>query len=190
MKRILPLILAAGCGLGMTSIAHAQAAPVESGTVDYAGTGCPGGTANISTTASDKNAASDLLFDNFTVRNDRKNCAITIPLKVAAGYQVAIPQLTLKGYIAANTQVSLSLDAFFAGQSTTAVTRNIQGNGNFAEAFNTSPNASNWSNCGDSVNLRINVAMIGKGSGTANLDTLEFDKPSSQSLVTYRACQP
>ena len=189
MKRILPLILAAGCVLGMTSIAHAQAVPVESGAMDYAGTGCSSGTATISNTASDANAAIGLLFDNFTVRNERKNCAITIPLKVAAGYQVAIPELMLKGHVAANTQARLSVDAFFAGQSTTAVTRNIQGNGNFAEAFNTSPNASNWSTCGDSVNLRLNVALIAQGAGEANLNTLEFDNQSPLSLVSYRACQ-
>lgn len=190
MKRILPLILAAGCALGMTAIAHAQTAPVESGTVDYAGTGCPGGTANVSHTTNDKNAAIGLLFDNFTVRNERKNCAITIPLKVAAGYQVAIPELTLKGYVAANTQARLSIDTFFAGQSTTAVTRNIQGNGNFAEAFNTSSNASHWSTCGDSVNLRLNVALIAQGTGEASLNTLEFDNQPPLSLVSYRACQP
>jgi hypothetical protein len=187
MKRILPLILAAGCVLGMTSITHAQAIPVESGAIDYAGTGCPGGTANVSNNASDKNAASGLLFNNFTVRNERKNCAITIPLKVADGYQVAIPTITVKGYVAANTQAKLSVDAFFAGQSSTAITRTIQDNGNFEQVFK-ADSPSNWSKCGDSVNLRINVALIGQGAGEANLDTLEFDNQSLPSLVTYRTC--
>lgn len=45
----------------MTAIAHAQTAPVESGTVDYAGTGCSGGTANVAHTTNDKNAIG-LLF--------------------------------------------------------------------------------------------------------------------------------
>jgi hypothetical protein len=182
MKRILYLILAAGCAVSMASSTHAAA--IEVGALDYAGTGCPSGTASITDTATFA-----IAFKQFTARNARKNCAITLPIKVAKGYQVSTPNLAIKGYVATNTTGSLSVDTFFAGQSTTAITHNIQGEREFVESFNNATNP-NWSKCGDSVNLRINVAMIGHGSGEATIDTVNFANEDLLSALNYRTCQP
>ena len=79
-----------------------QAADLQLGQPDYAGTGCPGGSAAVS--LSPDQTSISILFDQYVVEAggaksyERKNCNIAISVKVPQGYSVSVFAINYRGF--------------------------------------------------------------------------------------------
>ena len=173
--------------LAAAASAPSYAAPtVTLGTPSYGGSGCPAGSA--STTISPDGQELSVLFDKFIARQGRKNCALTIPVRVPQGFQVSIYTMDYRGYVAPRTTGKLTTDYFFAGQATAPITRTLVGEVNYSERDTISTMVNVWSRCGDSVNMRVNAAMAASGAGDATVDSVDVAHAGLIYYLKYRSC--
>ena len=156
------------------------------GDPDYGGTGCPAGTA--SATVSPDGQELSVLFDQYVANNGRKNCALTIPLHVPNGFQVAIYTMDYRGYVAPRTIGKFTTDYFFAGQRSTPSTKTFRGETNYSTRDTIGTMTNVWSRCGDNLNMRINTGMVASGRGDASVDSVDAAAGIIYH-IRYRACR-
>ena len=138
---------------------------------DYGGNGCPAGSASV-TVSSDAQELS-ILFDQFiadgtNVRERRKSCNLTIPMKIPQGFQISLSSVNYVGNISHETTGRLRAEYFFAGQRGPVFSGTFTGETD----YNVRHKPDIWSDCGASVNMRVNAAIVANGSGTAAVHSL------------------
>lgn len=146
------------------------AAGLTLGTPTYGGSGCPAGSAAVSVSPDGKEIS--VLFDKFIVKNSRKNCGLTIPVTVPAGFQISLFTIDYRGYVGPSTTGRLSTDYFFSGQLTRPSVKIINGETDYSLRDNVG--AVTWSACGAKDNMRLNVAMAGSGPSDATVDSTDI----------------
>ncbi len=182
--KIMGTLIAASV-LTLAAIPSAQAASITLGTPSYGGSGCPAGTA--STTVSPDGKELSILFDRFVARQGRKGCALSIPVNVPQGFQVAIYTMDYRGYVGPRTVGNFTTDYFFAGQQSTARTKTFRGETNYFSRDSILTMQNVWSRCGDSLNMRVNVGMAATGPNDATVDSLDAAAGLIYHLQ-YRTC--
>ncbi|MBE9216055.1 DUF4360 domain-containing protein [Plectonema cf. radiosum LEGE 06105] len=172
------------------SVAPAFAQPkVQIVGANYGGSGCPAGSASV--TVSPDGQELSILFDGYVAdasakpAERRKNCNLTIPVKVPAGFQVSVYKFDYRGYVAPATTGRLTAEYFFAGQRGPKIVRNIRGEKDYLASDNIQTLV--WSRCGDSVNMRVNSGLSATGRGIASLDSVDVSH-GLKYLLKYRAC--
>jgi hypothetical protein len=162
----------------------AHAAPIaQVGRPDYAGNGCPAGSAQFSVSSDGQNyilrptqLVAHTGADNGK-RVDRKSCMLVIPVKVAAGYSVGLVS-RISGFVAADRQSKVQVDQelFFAGSSGTKLSNPYTNTRQNIMLYSTSsPAKISWSACGASTNARLNLAILAQGAeSTAALQDIRF----------------
>lgn len=170
----------------------AFAAPkVEIVGAGYGGSGCPGGTANV--TVSPDGQELTILFDKFIAlandsRERRKSCNLTIPIKVPQGYQISLYDADYRGYVAPKTTGQLRAEYFFAGGRGPIFSRKFNGEAQYNVRDSLETVADVWSRCGDSLNMRVNAAMSASGEGMATVDSFDLAHRGLVYHVKYRTC--
>jgi hypothetical protein len=175
-----------------TSMTPASAAQVEIMDAKYGGSGCPANSASVSVSPDGQELT--ILFDKFAVLgNDpmqsRKNCSLSIPIRVPQGFQISLYDADYRGYVAPNTSASLRSEYFFAGNRGPAFIRSINGETNYNVRDSLATVANVWSACGDSVNMRVNASLSARGAGMATLDSFDLAHRGLVYHVQYRACR-
>lgn len=178
MKSVFVLLL-------MSSIAQAQT--IEIGEVQSAGTGCPNGSVAVHENPFGPqrllviNGMKAQSGGSTGKRFDRKNCSIAIPIKVPAGYSVALKGLADGSQrTEMSAQSSLTQEFFVAGGVGTRVTKQFRpGTGT---RFRQSSPVLEWTPCGSDSILRANLALLTQGSARVQLDAVLLD-------VQYRQCR-
>jgi hypothetical protein len=170
----------------------AFAAPkVEIVGAGYGGSGCPGGSANV--TVSPDGQELTILFDKFIAlgnnsRESRKSCNLTIPIKVPQGFQISLYDADYRGYVAPFTTGQLRSEYFFAGQRGPVFSREFSGETNYNVRDSLETVADVWSRCGDSLNMRVNAGMSARGQGTATVDSFDLAHRGLVYHIKYRTC--
>jgi Domain of unknown function (DUF4360) len=175
-----------------TSMAPASAAQVQIMDATYGGSGCPANSASVSVSPDGQELT--ILFDKFIVMGNnaaqsRKNCSMSIPIKVPQGFQISLYDADYRGYVAPSTRASLRSEYFFAGNRGPVFTRNINGETNYNVRDRLATVANVWSACGDSVNMRVNSSLSARGAGMATLDSFDLSHRGLVYHVKYRACR-
>jgi hypothetical protein len=158
---------------------------------EYGGNGCPEGSASVSVSPDGQELS--ILFDKFiTVGNKaeerRKNCSLSIPIKVPQGFQISLYDADYRGYIAPETIGRLRAEYFFAGQRGPVFSRTFNGESDYNVRDQLVTVADVWSRCGDSVNMRVNAAMSASGKGMATVDSFDLAHRGLVYHVKYRQC--
>lgn len=170
----------------------AFAAPkVEIVGAGYGGSGCPGGSANV--TVSPDGQELTILFDKFMAlgnnsRESRKSCNLTIPIKVPQGYQISLYDADYRGYVAPKTIGQLRAEYFFAGGRGPVFSRKFNGETQYNVRDSLATVADVWSRCGDSLNMRVNAAMSASGQGMATVDSFDLAHRGLIYHIKYRTC--
>ncbi len=120
--------------LSMTVVQLAQA-QIQAGQPSYAGTGCTAGHARID--LSSNQSILSVTFEKFEAlaggstgrRIDRKACAIRIPFKVVAGYQVSLQATDYRTLISLPNDGQAVLDAsyYFVGSAEATLSKTFDG---------------------------------------------------------------
>lgn len=140
------------------------------------GNGCAEGTVGIS--LSEDQRTMSLLFDNYVVqagnsfgsRRDVKNCTVSVPLDVPAGYQFAVVKIDYRGFNSIPQKGRtryLTIYSMTDAQSGKQVGRRIRRvydfRGPLDEEYVISSDVSTapvWSACGRSMNFRIDTRAV------------------------------
>lgn len=176
-----------------TSAAPAFATPkVEILGAGYGGNGCPDGSANV--TVSPDGQELTLLFDKFiaegnNVKESRKSCNLSIPIKVPQGFQISLYDADYRGYVSEHTKGKLRAEYFFAGQRGPVFERTFNGETEYNVRDGLATVANIWSACGKSENMRVNAAMSAKGRGIATVDSFDLAHRGLKYHIKYRACK-
>ena len=157
----------------------------------YGGNGCPEGSANV--TVSPDGQELSILFDQFIAegnkaRESRKSCNLTIPIKVPQGFQISLYDADYRGYVAPETVGRLRAEYFFAGQRGPVFTRRFTGETDYNVRDSLETVANVWSQCGDSLNMRVNAAMAARGKGIATVDSFDLANRGLVYHIQYRRC--
>ena len=168
-KKLLSALLSLGFVL---SVAHAQD-PIRLGFPDVRGTGCPSGTASAS--LSPDQTALSILFDSYVVEagelvggalTGRKNCDISVPLKVPTGYALSILAVDYRGFVdlPAGASATFSSEYFFAGFPGPKTSKTFAGrpprlSEDYYIPHKLTVESMVWSACGADVNLRIRSTL-------------------------------
>ena len=144
------------------------AADLRLGEPQYAGTGCPQGSASIAISPDAKSLS--ILFDQYVVEAggtkafDRKNCNIGIPISVPQGYSIALLGIDYRGFagLPVGGFAQLAVDYFLAGSG-----RGVRTQKTFYGLMNTDYLKSDelglesvvWTPCGASTVLRANTTL-------------------------------
>ncbi len=189
MKRIALLV-----GLMFAGTASAQAQQITLGQPGYGGTGCPAG--SVSVTLSPDQTSLSLLFDGYIVEAggttgrsfDRKNCNVAIPVNVPQGLSVSIISIDYRGFnqLPAGASSTFAVEYFFAGGRGPTFSRNFRGE--LADEYlihnELTAEATVWSACGASVNLRTNSSI--RVQTTANRQALAtVDSEDVSAAIIY-----
>ena len=174
---------------------------IELGSVSYGGNGCPAGSASE---IKNPKFNRKILFKPFkynlkTGKNKRrmvrKSCHLSIPVKVPQDISISFDHLNFKGSLVLKKGSSLRFSAeyFIAGKKGPKIKTTF--NETKLKSFQISPkeNAQElWSGCGESVNLRINTALLLRSKGTtegfAALDSIQIGKDLKGALK-WKKCQ-
>jgi hypothetical protein len=180
MKKLLSLIV-----LAVSFSALANFNDISLGEPGYGGTGCPAGSASA-TLSPDKKSLS-LIFDEFTVSAKksmaRKNCQISIPIHVPAGYSVSVINTDYRGYVYLPTKATARFTAeyFFAGMQGPKFMKEWLRPTDSDYILSTPINleAVVWSPCGADVNMRVAANMQVRSTNTseeamATVDSADF----------------
>jgi len=166
MKKILGI--AALAFAAMVTTAHAQTG-ITLGQPGYGGTGCPSG--SVSATLSPDATSLSLLFDGYQVAAggdsgktfDRKSCNIAIPVNVPQGVSVSIIAIDYRGYnnVPQGADTEFSVEYFFAGLRGPTFKQRFRGplDEDYLIHNELTAQATIWSRCGESVNLRTNSSI-------------------------------
>ncbi len=158
----------------------------------YGGNGCPDRSASV--TVSPDGQELSILFDKFTAQGNistetRKNCNLSIPIKVPQGFQISIYDADYRGYVAPSTTGNLRAEYFFAGTRGPVFSRTFNGETNYNVRDSLATVANVWSRCGDSVNMRVNASMTARGAGMATVDSFDLAHRGLVYHVKYRTCK-
>ncbi|MBF0297826.1 MAG: DUF4360 domain-containing protein [Oligoflexia bacterium] len=190
MKKLLGLLLL------LTSLSAFAVTPdIRLGMPGYGGTGCPAGSASV--TLSPDRSALSILFDQYvaaaggvTLRSfDRKTCNVSVPVFVPQGYSVSIFKIDYRGYVNVpfGGQANFNVEYFFAGSQGPRFQKIFAG-GYDNQYFLTntlSATAIVWSPCGQSVNLRVNSAMLAKSNSFFDEAMATVDSIDIRSGLVY-----
>ncbi len=159
---------------------------------EYGGNGCPSGTAAVSVSPDGQELS--ILFDEFIALGNqssqsRKSCNLSIPIKVPQGFQISLYDVDYRGYVAPKTTGRLRAEYFFAGQRGPVFSRTFRGETDYNVRDKLATVANVWSRCGDSVNMRVNAAMIASGQGMATVDSFDLSHRGLVYHIKYRQCR-
>lgn len=174
---------------------NADAASI--GNISFGGTGCPADGAGIQVKVSSNGKrllvyTPDMKVDLQSSRIDRKACAITIPVALAADERLVIgrPSVFGKELLMAGSNMTAMAEVFFAGTMGPKVRREVQGAaGDKLRDFYEIGSDSAVSGCGEAMNLRANTTLLatrGLGSadgGAGRLRGMAFDAFIEQCAV-------
>jgi hypothetical protein len=173
------------------AISPALANTVEILGADYGGNGCPGGSASVSVSPDGQELS--ILFDKFAALGNnaaerRKNCNLSIPIKVPQGFQISLYDADYRGYVAPSTTGRLRAEYFFAGQRGPVFSRTFRGETDYNVRDKLATVANVWSRCGDSLNMRVNASMTASGQGMATVDSFDLAHRGLVYHIKYRKC--
>jgi hypothetical protein len=159
---------------------------------EYGGNGCPAGTASV--TVSPDGQELSILFDQFiaygnNARESRKSCNLTIPIEVPQGFQISFYDVDYRGYVSPRTTGRLRAEYFFAGQGGPVFSRTFRGETDYNVRDQLATRAHVWSACGDSVNMRVNAAIVASGQGMATVDSFDLAHRGLVYHIQYRKCR-
>lgn len=165
---------------------------VEIISAEYGGNGCPEGSASVSVSPDSQELS--ILFDKFIAVGNkaeerRKNCNLSIPIKVPQGFQISLYDADYRGYVAPATTGRLRSEYFFAGQRGPVFSRTFNGESDYNVRDQLVTVADVWSRCGDSVNMRVNAAMTASGKGMATVDSFDLAHRGLVYHIKYRQCR-
>jgi Domain of unknown function (DUF4360) len=165
---------------------------VEIVDAEYGGNGCPEGSASVSVSPDGQELS--ILFDKFIAVGNkteerRKNCNLSIPIKVPQGFQISLYDADYRGYVAPDTTGRLRAEYFFAGQRGPIFSRTFNGERDYNVRDQLVTVADVWSRCGDSVNMRVNAAMTASGRGIATVDSFDLAHRGLVYHIKYRQCR-
>ena len=150
------------------------------GSLAYGGTGCPKNSLTYSLAPDEQELV--LNYNKFFVRSgpgtgkslDRKACALTIPVRVPQGYQMAlVTESEGKALVRANGRATLNLESFYSG-STGVKNSRVYKSGQHSVTISDSTNTIAWSACGSSTNLRMNISATTQKDAALYLNQLRF----------------
>lgn len=159
------------------------------------GSGCPIGT-TAAALAPDGSALS-ILFNSYQVeaggntgkRVERKNCNIAIPIQIPQGYSVSVYNIDYRGFNGLDRGATsrFSVDYFFAGNHGPGFTKTFYGplNQDFLLSNRLTAEATVWSACGASVDLRISTSMMLQADGRAAQSMASVDSADINSALVY-----
>jgi hypothetical protein len=159
---------------------------------EYGGNGCPEGSASVNVSPDGQELS--ILFDQFVALGNksaeaRKSCNLSIPIKVPQGFQISLYDADYRGYVAPGTTGRLRAEYFFAGQRGPVFSRTFRGETDYNVRDKLVTVGDVWSRCGDSVNMRVNAAMIANGSGMATVDSFDLAHRGLVYHIKYRSCR-
>lgn len=185
--------------LTLTSAAFGQSAPsgVYLRDVVHAGTGCPAGSAQVNY----RNG--DLLVDLYgfvaetgagvPISASRKNCQISIDLRVPAGWQYSVRSATYRGFVRLDSGVTATQTTsyYFQGQARSpALNTTFRGPENRDFQLTDTLTSTLWSPCDANRALNINVQANVRGSRGAD-GLIGLDSPFNLShdvRLAWRRC--
>ena len=182
MKTITLTVLTILMANSVNSSANAQS--LEVGEIAYGGTGCPDGSILLIANPLDPSTAT-LALDAFKVEAggttgktvDRKACSLAIPLKVPAGYSVALLPPKVEGFLALSRKgtARFAMEVFYAGSHGPKTTKTYSGRTLRQILIEPTPSDDqlDWSPCGEDVILRANLSLMVTASSRRALGTLE-----------------
>ena len=185
------LLLAAALITGVNPAFAADKVEI-SGNVAANGNGCSKD--DVAATVSPDGQELSILFSKFIAEGDkpkesRKNCNLTIPIKVPQGFQVSLYDADYRGYVAPETTGDLRAEYFFAGQEQGPVfERQFKGKTDYNVRDSVTTVANVWSRCGKSLNMRVNASMVASGKGIATVDSFDLAHKGLIYHVKYRTC--
>ena len=154
---------------------HARAEGLKLGEPQYAGTGCPAGSASVA--LSPEESTLSVLFDQYVVEAggngkqfDRKNCNLAIPIKIPQGYSYSIIAVDYRGFVSVprGGRAQLSVNYFLSNApGTVRTTKSFQGplQSDYVKNDRLGLEAIVWSPCGADTILRTNTAMLVQSNG-------------------------
>ena len=192
------------------------------GEPSYRGTGCPEGTASVALT-DDKKTLS-VLFDEYVVeagenadvdpQNIRKgrtfkNCRVTIPLDVPAGFHVAVVQVDHRGFVSVpeGGKAAFASAVFFRSRNQNR--RQARANGTFVRRrmvfdgptdedyiLSSQLEQPMWSPCGQNVHLKINTRLWAQSNQSgddvlATVDSVDVNANDSKTVyhLLWQRCE-
>jgi hypothetical protein len=184
--------------LAATALITATVAPtfakdkVEILGVEYAGNGCPDGSANVSVSPDAKELI--ILFYKFIAvgnksAESRKSCNMSILIRVPQGFQISFYNADYRGYVAPYTIGKFRAEYFFAGQRGPVLARTFRGEIDYNVQDKLVTFADVWSRCGNSVNMQVNAAMTARGQGMATVDSFDLAHRGLVYHIKYRQCR-
>lgn len=194
MKLLTTVIMTTALGFGMASAANASPVFFKS-PLGFAGTGCPAGSISVNGENTD---TLSVLFDSYDVGSDaasgqarRASCSFAVPVHVPQGYQVSTMTADWEGYAEGKTE--LNRKYFFAGQNANAPwlrnSFNSRSGTDYRKRDTLAHSSLTWSECGRSVNLRINSNIRAKSRGSyMAVDTVDI-KNKVQFHLQWRPCR-
>lgn len=150
------------------------------GRVSYGGTGCPQGTLSYSYLSSSKELV--LNYRNFYVRSgvghgnnlDRKACAITVPVQIPSGYQIALASRSTGSVsVQTNGMATLHMETFYSGTEGISKSR-VYRAGQYRVDTGQLTTQMTWSPCSQSTNLRMNLSAVTQQQANINLRQLRL----------------
>lgn len=151
---------------GCLVLSFSASAHFQLGRPSYGGNGCPAGTASV--VVSEDRQTLSVLFDRFIAeagnttgrRIDRASCNLRIPMRLDAGYSVALIKVDYRGFNAVPTGGSTTFNAeyFYAGSRGPKQTRKFRGPmaDDFIVGYNVVSEV--WSACGKDVIFGVNAS--------------------------------
>jgi hypothetical protein len=169
----------------------------------WGGEGCAQGSVGAALTQDSKTLS--LIFDNYSVqagknfgqKRDIKNCSITLPLEVPAGFQFMVVKLDYRGFnsIPKNARtryltIYSFLDEISGKQISRRIRRHYDFRGPLEEEYTISSDVSSqpvWSRCGKNVLFRIDTRAVAitNGQGEDVLGVIDSIDASVGQNVQY-----
>jgi hypothetical protein len=174
----------------------AQAQSLQLGEPAYGGTGCPSGSAAV--TVSPDNSALSILFDAFSAeagaasgrRLDRKSCNLSVPVRVPAGYTVAVIAVDYRGFVDVprGGMAQFDTEYFWAGSRGPRLQRRFTGpvTDNFTFTDDLLTRTLVWTPCGADVILRVNASMLAQTNNRMDQTLGQVDSVDVSSGIVYQ----
>lgn len=187
--------IAATALLGLSMVSNASASPVYfKSPLGFAGTGCPAGSISVNGENTD---TLSILFDAYDAGSDaasgqgrRASCSFAVPIQVPPGYQVSTLTADWQGFAQGSAQ--LKRKYFFAGQPDAPWlidNFNNRSGADYLKRDTLLHSTATWSECGRTVNLRINSNILSNNSGSyIAVDTVDL-KNKVQFHMQWRPCR-
>ena len=151
---------------GAMVLTFSASAHFQLGQPSYGGNGCPAGTASV--VVSEDRQTMSVLFDRFLAeagtttgrRIDRASCNLRIPMRLDAGYSVALIAVDYRGFNAVPTGGSTTFNAeyFYAGSRGPRQTKKFRGPTADNFTIGNQVVSQTWSPCGKDVIFGINAS--------------------------------